>query len=295
MSKNKSSSIKKFEKLSSKLTKNDLILYETVYFGIFTNAYLALKRKLYSDTFSVDVNDLENEVEKIENIQNVLKEYGDFLFSYEHNIQEYVKNFIDLESGDVLDNAIANYIKINAEFTYDDLIKYFEGRYSEKRIVKYVGNIPIYKRELIFESEVIESKMFDLINLGLIHVKNLGKDKLTSLEGKEFISMPIVFASFLGRWNPLIIYPEISEFSFEFQKVIDELMCMDTEINEVEKMINVLFKDENLSNIILNIAGMMDNYYEQMGISKPSFLCLNEKGAFFDFCINYGEYETVSI
>ena len=30
--------------------------------------------------------------------------------------------------------------------------------------------------------------------------------------------MPILFTAFLGRWNPLIIYPEVSEFSFEFQK-----------------------------------------------------------------------------
>ena len=55
------------------------------------------------------------------------------------------------------------------------------------------------------------------------------------------------------------------------------------------------FKDENLSNVISNIAGMMELYYEQMGVPKPSFLANNEKGAFFDFCISYGEYETVKI
>ena len=185
MVKDKNTDVKKFEKLSSKLNKNELVLYETVCFGVFTNAYLALKRKLYSDSFSINIEDLDNEVEKIEKTQSVIKEYEEFLFTYEHNIQEYVKSFIELENGDVLDNAIANYLKMNPEFNYDDLMKYFEERYSEKKIVKYIGNIPIYRKELIFEREAIETKLYDLIELGLIHVKNLGKEKLNSLESKN--------------------------------------------------------------------------------------------------------------
>lgn len=295
MGKNKNNEIKKFEKLSSKLNKNELVLYETVCFGVFTNAYLALKRKLYSDSFSINTDDLENEVEKIEAIQNNIKEYEDFLFTYEQNIQENIRKFIDLENGDVLDNAIANYLKNNVEFDYENLMNFFEDRYSEKRIVKYIGNIPIYKKELVFEREEIESKLFDLIEQGTIYVKDLGKEKLSSLEGKEFISMPVLFAGFLGRWNPLIIYPEVSEFSYEFQKVMDELMSLDTDLNEVEKMLNVIFKEEKISNVVKNVAEMMDLYYEQMGNSKPSFLARNEQGAFFDFCITYGEYETVKI
>jgi hypothetical protein len=295
MAKDKNNEIKKFEKLSSKLNKNELVLYETVCFGVFTNAYLALKRKLYSDSYSINMDDLDKEVQKIESYQKVIKEYEEFLFNYEQNIQDNVKKFIDLENGDVLDNAIANYLKINVEFDYDSLMAYFEERYSEKKIVKYIGNMPIYKRELVFERNLIESKLFDLIELGIIFVKNLGKDKLSSLEGNEFISTPIIFAGFLGRWNPLIIYPEVSEFSYEFQKVMDELMCMDTELNEVEKMLNVVLKEDNLSNVVKNIANMMDLYYEQIGGSKPSFLAKNEEGSFFDFCISYGEYETVKI
>lgn len=295
MGKNKNNEIKKFEKLSSKLNKNELVLYETVCFGVFTNAYLALKRKLYSDSFSINTDDLENEVEKIEAIQNNIKEYEDFLFTYEQNIQENIRKFIDLENGDVLDNAFANYLKNNVEFDYENLMNFFEDRYSEKRIVKYIGNIPIYKKELVFEREEIESKLFDLIEQGTIYVKDLGKEKLSSLEGKEFISMPVLFAGFLGRWNPLIIYPEVSEFSYEFQKVMDELMSLDTDLNEVEKMLNVIFKEEKISNVVKNVAEMMDLYYEQMGNSKPSFLARNEQGAFFDFCITYGEYETVKI
>jgi hypothetical protein len=295
MVKDKNNEIKKFEKLSSKLNKNELVLYETVCFGLFTNAYLALKRKLYSDTFSINVDDLDNEVEKIERIQSVVKEYETFLFTYEQNIQQNIKKFIDLDNGDILDNAISNYLKINAEFDYDSLMNYFEERYSEKKIVKYIGNIPIYKKELVFGREEIESKLFDLIEEGIIYVKDLGKDKLSSLFGKEFVSMPIIFSTFLGRWNPLIIYPEVSELSYEFQKVVDELMSMDTDVNEVDKMIKILFKDENLSNIIVNMAGMMELYYEQIGGSKPSFLAKNEKGLFFDFSISCCEYETVKM
>lgn len=295
MGKDKNNEIKKFEKLSSKLNKNELVLYETVCFGVFTNAYLALKRKLYSDSFSINTEDLDNEVEKIESIQKTIKDYEDFLFNYEQNIQENIRRFVDLENGDVLDNAIANYLKNNAEFDYENLNNYFEDRYSEKRIVKYIGNLPIYKKELIFEREEIESKLFDLIEQGTIYVKDLGKEKLSSLEGKKFVSMPVLFAGFLGRWNPLIIYPEVSEFSYEFQKVMDELMSLDTDLNEVQKMLNVIFKEEKISNVVKNIAEMMDLYYEQMGGSKPSFIAKNEEGAFFDFCITYGEYETVKI
>jgi len=295
MAKDKNNDIKKFEKLSSKLNKNELVLYETVCFGVFTNAYLALKRKLYSDTFSIDTNNLDSEVDKIEKLQSVIKEYEELLFNSEHNVQENIKKFIDLENGDVLDNAIANYLKINVEFDYDSLMKHFEDRYCERKIVKYIGNVPIYKKELIFEKEVIETKLFDLIEMGTIHVKNLGKDKLTSLDGKEFISMPIIFSAFLGRWNPLIVYPEVSEFSYEVQKVIDDLMNMDTEINEYEKMLNLLFKDENISNVVTNLADMMELYYEQVGNAKPSFLIKTEKGSSFDFCVSYGEFETVKI
>jgi hypothetical protein len=295
MGKDKNSDIKKFEKLSAKLNKNELVLYETVCFGVFTNAYLALKRKLYSDSFSINTDDLDNEVKKIESLQKTINEYEDFLFSYEQNVQENIRKFINLDNGDILDNAIANYLKINAEFNYENLMNYFEDRYSEKRIVKYVGNIPIYKKELIFEREEIESRLLNLVEQGTIYVKNLGKEKLSSLEGKEFISMPIIFAAFLGRWNPLIIYPEVSEFSFEFQKVMDELMSLDTDLSEVQKMLNIIFKEEKISNVMKNVAEMMDSYYEQMGGSKPSFLAKNEEGAFFDFCITYGEYETVKI
>lgn len=295
MAKDKNNEIKKFEKLSSKLNKNELVLYETISFGVFTNAYLALKRKLYSDTMSINTEDLENEVQKIEKTQNLLKEYEEFLFANTHNVQDNIKKYVDLENGDVLDNAIANYLKSNIEFDYDGIMKYFEDRYCERRIVKYIGNVPVYKKEMIFEKEAIETKLFDLIEQGLIFVKNLGKEKLVTLENKEFISMPVLFAAFLGRWNPLIIYPEVSEFAYELQRVMDELMGMDTESNEVEKMLNVLFKDENISNVVSNVAGMMDLYYEQMGATKPHFVCKDEKGSKINLCFCYDEYETVRI
>lgn len=295
MAKDKNNEIKKFEKLSSKLNKNELVLYETISFGVFTNAYLALKRKLYSDTMSINTDDLENEVEKIEKVQNLLKEYEEFLFSNTNNAQDNIKRFIDLENGDVLENAISNYLKVNVEFDYDSIMKYFEDRYCEKRIVKYIGNVPVYKKEMVFEKEAIETKLYDLIEQGIIYVKNLGKEKLNSLETREFISMPILFAVFLGRWNPLVIYPEVSEFAYEFQKVIDELMGMDTDTNEVEKMLNIILKDENISNVVSNVAGMMDLYYEQMGVQKPHFIYKDEKGSKVNLCYSYEEYETVRI
>ncbi|MGB9635375.1 MAG: hypothetical protein ACPL0A_02760, partial [Candidatus Micrarchaeia archaeon] len=241
------------------------------------------------------------------NIYNTLQCYEDIMLNINASLQPSIARFMQLENADVLDNAFSNFLKLNATFTYKDLMNYFSERYSEKRLIKYVGNIPLYKKTLIFDKDEIDVRLQDLVNKGIIVqlessvqiAKNKGKKHggLPKSEKDMFLSMPVLYGIFAGQWNPLIVYPEIENVASETSRVLREIMSVDgEESGYASKVLKLIFKDSSVDKVMVNIAGVLEMYYEQMNEQKPEFLVEGSDGTTISLKQLDGEiYESISV
>jgi len=297
MAKEKIEDISVYEELRSQMGAQELVLYDTVALGIFTEAYRALKKALHEESMNVSLENADAFAEKALNIQDALKEYERLLFALDSNIQPNISKFIELENEDVLDNAFSNFLKMHLTFTHNQLMDYFDERYSEKTLLRYVGNVPIYRKRLLFDKKEIEDRLADLISNGII-LESSSKDGKSKKSSKDkYISMPAVYAIFSGAWNPLVIYPEIEYVANESSRVLRELMTMEeAETNQAGKMLKLLFKNGSTENFITNFAGLLSMYYEQMNEPRPEFIIETAEGQAIVLSFQEGAfYETVAV
>ncbi|MEM3363972.1 MAG: hypothetical protein QXS93_00490 [Candidatus Micrarchaeia archaeon] len=297
MPKGKCDDIAVYEELRASMAPEDLVLYDTVALGVFTEAYRALKKALHEESMNVTAENAEEFAEKALYIQEALKEYERLLFSLDSSIKPNVSKFVELENDDVLDNAFSNFLKMHLTFTHKELMDYFEERYSEKTLLKYVGNVPIYKKRMLFEKKDIESRLEGLISDGII-LESHGRDAKAKKGTKDkFISMPAVYAIFTGPWNPLIVYPEVEYVATESARVLRELMIMEeAETSQAGKMLKLLFKNGSAEGFIQNLAGLLVMYYEQMNEPKPEFIFETADGPTIAISFQEGAfYEAVTV
>ncbi len=289
-----SKDIEIYEELKSNFNEENLLLYETIALGVFTQGYLHLKRALYEESLTVTENEIEEFAERALRINAALKDMEQLMIDVSSELQTSIFKILEMENGDVLDNAFANYLKNNLQFTYEELMKHFEDKYSEKQLVKYIGNIPIYKRKMIFTKEQINKKMEELIEAGVIFCESYEKKKGVKLEGKVFVSMPVVYGIFVQPWYPIVDFPEVKAVGSEIRKVLYELLTVEAEEKQIGKMLKLIFKDSNQVEALKNLAGILSMYYEQMGENKPEFI-IEEQGEPRIIISNEGIYETVEI
>lgn len=279
MVKGKCEDIAVYEELRSQMRQEDLVLYDTVALGVFTEAHRALKKALHEESINVTASNADEFADKALNIQDALKDYERLLFTLDSSIQPNISRLIDLESDDVLDNAFSNFLKMHLTFTHKQLMAYFDERYSERTLLKYIGNVPIYKKRMLFDKKDIEERFADLISNGIV-LEPRAKDAKAKKSAKDkFISMPAVYAIFAGSWNPLVIYPEVDYIAGESSRVLRELMVIEeAEANQAGKMLKLLFREGNADNFIANFASLLIMYYEQMGEPRPEFIIETEDG-----------------
>ncbi|MCX8200040.1 MAG: hypothetical protein N3G76_01070 [Candidatus Micrarchaeota archaeon] len=297
MVKGKCEDIAVYEELRNTIAPEELVLYDTVALGVFTEAYRALKKALHEESMNVTAENADEFAEKALYIQDALKEYERLLFTLDSGIKPNVSKFVELENDDVLDNAFSNFLKMHLTFTHKELMDYFEERYSEKTLLKYVGNVPIYKKRMLFEKKDIESRLEGLISDGIV-LDNRSKDGKGKKGGKEkLISMPAVYAIFTGSWNPLVVYPEVEYVATESSRVLRELMAMEeAETNQAGKMLKLMFKNGSADGFIQNFAGLLTMYYEQMNEPRPEFIIETADGPAIALSFHEGAfYETVTV
>ena len=293
-----------YEEIRAGMQGDGTLLYDAVSLGIFTEAHRALRKSIYEESRSLSTLDIEEFAERVSEMHAAMHDYELLIQSLNASLQPAMQKSALLENGDVLDNAFANFLKSNTLFTLKDLISYFEEKYSEKKLVKYVGSIPIYKKTIIFSRDDIESRLLDLLGDGIVfragpgasRQKGKKREKLSGASKDEFISMPVVYAIFGSAWNPLAAYPEAEGIAAESMKVISELMSADAEPGQAGKMLKLLFKNSDAGFLFSNLAGMLSMYYEQMGEHRPEFIIEGPSGLSIAVGSHgdNGLYETVS-
>ncbi len=297
MTKGKCEDIAVYEELRSTLRQEDLVLYDTVSLGVFTEAYRALKKALHDESMNVTAANADEFADRAMYLHDALKDYERLLFTLDSGIQPNISKFVDLENDDVLDNAFSNFLKTNLTFTQKELMAYFDERYSEKTLLKYVGNVPIYKKRMLFDKKDIESRLEGLIGDGV--VLDMRASELKGKKGgkEKFISMPAVYAVFTGPWNPLVVYPEVEYIAAESSRVLRELMIMEeAETNQAGKMLKMLFKGGGADGFIQNFTNIMLMYYEQMNEPKPDFIIEASDGPTIALTFpNSAFYESVTV
>ncbi len=264
--------IKIYEELGNKF--NNSLLFKAIALGVFTQGYLHLKDAIHEESLNITESEIEEFAEKALRVNNALKDYEQLMVDLSSELQENIFAFVELEGGDVLDNAFSNFLKNNLTFTYDELMNYFERRYSEKQLVKYIGNIPIYKRKMIFSEKEIKDRLEKLIQKGIVfceeyHPKK-GK-KQPEFKGK-MISMPIIYNIFAYPWYPILSMPEINNIGYEIRRVVYELLSVESDEGQIGKFLKLIFKESSETEGIQNLLGVLNMYYEQMGEPKPDFL-----------------------
>jgi len=300
MAKGKCEDIEVYEEMRALFKDDERLIFDTIALGVFSGAYRALKKEIYDQSRTVSPLDVEEFAHKVLDVQAVMGDYEQLVMSLNSTLQPSIALAVSLENGNVLDNAFANFLKLHPAFTYKELMNYFEERYSEKKLIKYVGSIPIYKKLLLFDRREIDARIFDLIKSGVIYYAGNGKGKKrelpTRFDKDNFISMPVVYGIFAGSWNPLAVYPEIESVSAESSRVLRELMSAELETNQAAKLLKLLFKDSTTDNVIGNFAGILSMYYEQMNEQRPEFLVETENGPSLSI-MHTGEevYETVTV
>ncbi len=303
MAKGKCEDVVVYEELKEEFGASAQLMYDVISLGVFTEAYRALRKAMHEESKNLSSIDVEEFAEKAIEANNVLRDYESVMFSIANSIQKNIESSISLENGDVLDNAFYNFLKLNPVFTLRELMKYFEERYSEKRLIKYVGNIPLYKTTLIFDKNEIESRLMDLVHEGVVmscsnKASSKGKKKEYSakLDRDTFISMPVLYALFSGSWNPLAIYPEIEQVREESCKVLRELMDGEFEPNQANRILKLMFKDAKPESVLGNFAGILSMYYEQMNEPRPDYIVETEHGPMINIeSIDSEMYETVKV
>ncbi|MEM0438202.1 MAG: hypothetical protein QXU54_02780 [Candidatus Micrarchaeia archaeon] len=278
MTKERPEDIEAYKELRAQLRDDEKLVLDAVALGVFTEAYRSLRREIHQQTGEITEAEAEQFASRVMSIESQLIDYERLLMDINQSLQQPIQRAIDIDNADVLDNAFSNFLRANPTFTYKQLMDYFEERYSEKRLIKYIGHIPIYKKTLVFERREIDARLESLIaggvvvNLGAPDQKPRKKEGTPRLDKCSFLSMPIVYAVFAGSWNPLAIYPESEHMHAYVSKVMRDLMSMDLETSNAAKMLKLLFKEDGAAGIMQNLAGIISMYCEQMGEHRPDFV-----------------------
>ncbi|MCX8205893.1 MAG: hypothetical protein N3H30_01555 [Candidatus Micrarchaeota archaeon] len=284
MTRQKPEDVEAYRELRAQLREDERLLFDAVALGVFTEAYRSLRREIHQQTGAVTEADAEQFATRVMAIESQLIDYQRLLMDINQSLQQPIQRAIDIDNADVLDNAFSNFLRANPSFTYRQLMDYFEERYSEKRLIKYIGHIPIYKKTLVFERREIDARLESLIaggvvlNIGAQDPKQRKKEGLPKLDKCSFISMPLIYAVFAGSWNPLAVYPEAEQMHIQVSKVMRDLMSMDLETSHAAKMLKLLFKEQGPAGLLQNLAGIVVMYSEQMGEHRPDFIVDGPEG-----------------
>ncbi len=235
----------------------------------------------------VDSNDLlilHNGKEVLEVYEKILRDLSDKAKKVK---QKWHKN----NSGvDELGSAFENFLSTGPVFTYKDLISHMETFYSEKKLVKYVGTVPIFKEVLKFTETTVDKKLNELVEEGILLVAGSGTQEKAN--GKEpahakvkldvkYVSLPHLFNLFCWQWDPTTYQPG---FDYEFREIehaMQEILGCDLNNLQTSKVLRLIFKDSEAdkTKIMSNYAKILALYYKQIGEQVPDFIELDGEKA----------------
>jgi len=186
-----------------------------------------------------------------------------------------------------LSTAIAKYLLQTGSFSFSDLVAHMERHYSEKKLLKYVGPIPIYKDVLMFSREAIQKKLESYILKGMV-IPAIPKAALQAEKGKErrkeaasaiddgtrFVSLPYAYSIFYWQWDPTALNLKMEEELKEMERVMQEILGCQINNLQASKVLRLLFKDceSDWSRVLSNYAKIIALYYKQMNQPAPPFI-----------------------
>ncbi|MBI5158578.1 hypothetical protein HY992_00480 [Candidatus Micrarchaeota archaeon] len=210
---------------------------------------------------------------------------------------------------DELSTAFENFLSISPTFSYKDLIAHMEAFYSEKKLVKYIGTVPLHKDVLKFTETAVERKLKELSEQGIVlsgsgsSVKSGAKAAFPEEHAPKlkldvkYVSLPFLYNLFCWQWDPTAYQPAFDYELREVEHAMEEILGCDLASLQTSKVLKLIFKDceSDKTKVASNYAKILSLYYKQIGEHAPDFLETDGENASFKLGRNFAKPEQATL
>ncbi|MEM4389075.1 MAG: hypothetical protein QXG98_00240 [Candidatus Micrarchaeia archaeon] len=224
----------------------------------------------------------------LQNALDVIDVYGKICLELNEKVRQHWLGWHsrEEEGKTELGTAVAKYLMETGSFSFSDLVAHMERHYSEKKLLRYVGPIPIYKDVLMFTREAIQKKLESYIAMGMVLPAN-PQPQVTAEKGKErkketpaldmngrFVSLPYAYSIFYWQWDPTVLNLRMEDELKEMERVMQEIIGCQMGNLQATKVLRLIFKDceSDWSRVLSNFAKIIALYYKQMNQPAPPFI-----------------------
>ncbi|MEM3030169.1 MAG: hypothetical protein QXH27_00385 [Candidatus Micrarchaeia archaeon] len=232
----------------------------------------------------------------LQNAHDVIDAYGKMCLELNEKVRQHWLTWNSGEEGTKteLGTAVAKYLMQTGSFSFADLVAHMERHYSEKKLLKYVGPIPIYKDVLMFTREAIQKKLESYLAMGMVlpanppsqaaieRGKERRKEAAPALDDRaRFVSLPYAYSIFYWQWDPTVLNLKMEDELKEMERVTQEIIGCQMGNLQAAKVLRLLFKDceSDWSRVLSNYAKIIALYYKQMNQPAPPFIQAAGEGA----------------
>lgn len=256
-----------------------------------------------------------HDIALLHNARDVLDSYARIVLELSEPVRSHWSEWLRSEDAiqkREIDTAFENYLNQVPSFTYKELLAHMEKYYSEKKLLKYVGPIPLYKDVLMFTEDMIQKKLQYYIEKNMVlsassdspikKQKSKGskheEDEVTEPEllSAKFVSLPYAFSMFFWQWDPTLIQPSNEHNLKEMERAMQEIIGCQISNLQASKVLKLFFKDceTDFSRIIPNYAKVLALYYKQLNEPAPQFISMVNGVPIISLGVNPEEPEKVS-